>query len=289
MDELNSSNTGGLRGLLSRSGAVSLREPVILGRTGLEVGRLGIASSYRAPAAAYEAAFEQGCNYFTWGTFIKGRSKAMGEAIRNITRSGGRERLVLALWSYAHSSFVTRRTFQSGLKALGLDYADILILGYFSNPPSRRIRDGALALREQGLVRHLAVSGHNRKVFPSLAEDDAYGAFHIRYNAVHRGAEEDAFQRLEAPPPGVVSFTGTNWGQLLDPKRMPPGETAPTAADCYQFVLSHPAVSVCMTGPRTREEMSENLRLLDRGPMTEGELARMRRIGDFIYRNGGKG
>ena len=33
--------------------------PRILGRTGLKVGRLGVASSYGAPAAAYEEAFER--------------------------------------------------------------------------------------------------------------------------------------------------------------------------------------------------------------------------------------
>ena len=36
----------------------------ILGRTGLKVGRLGVACSYGAPTAAFEEAFEQGVNYF---------------------------------------------------------------------------------------------------------------------------------------------------------------------------------------------------------------------------------
>ena len=34
----------------------------ILGKTGLSVGRLGLAGSYGAPASAYENAFENGCN-----------------------------------------------------------------------------------------------------------------------------------------------------------------------------------------------------------------------------------
>jgi len=50
---------------------------VKLGKTGLQVGRLGISSSFGAPAPAFEEAFEKGCNYFTWGTFIKGQSKEM--------------------------------------------------------------------------------------------------------------------------------------------------------------------------------------------------------------------
>ena len=43
----------------------------ILGRTGLEVGRLGVACSYGAPTAAFEEAFEQGVNYFYWGSMRK--------------------------------------------------------------------------------------------------------------------------------------------------------------------------------------------------------------------------
>ena len=63
--------------------------PARLGRTGLTVGRLGISSSFGAPAAAFEEAFERGCNYFTWGTFIRGRSSALRTAIRTITAARG--------------------------------------------------------------------------------------------------------------------------------------------------------------------------------------------------------
>ena len=62
---------------------------VILGQTGLLVGRLGISSSYGAHAEAFEEAFERGCNYFTWGTFLKGPSSEMKTAIRNIVHSCG--------------------------------------------------------------------------------------------------------------------------------------------------------------------------------------------------------
>jgi hypothetical protein len=53
----------------------------ILGRTGLKVGRLGVACSYGAPTAAFEEAFEQGVNYFYWGSR---RKASMARAIRNI-------------------------------------------------------------------------------------------------------------------------------------------------------------------------------------------------------------
>ena len=47
---------------------MSFREHVILGRTGLHVSRLGIASGYGVPDHAVERAFhEHGINYFYWG------------------------------------------------------------------------------------------------------------------------------------------------------------------------------------------------------------------------------
>jgi len=263
---------------------MTFNEKIELGKTGLKVSRLGIGSGYWAPAAAIEEAFERGCNYITWGTFVKGFSPHLREALRNIKGKGQRDRLVLAMFSYAHHPFLTEHFFVKGLKSAGMDYADALILGYFPKRPSRKILDGALKLKEKGLVRFIGVSGHHRSVFPGLANDPIFDIFHLRYNAAHKGAETDVFPLLPAENgPAIVGFTATSWGKLLDPRKMPPGEPAPTASECYRFVLSHPAVDVCMTGARTGEEMRQNLSVLEQGPMTDDELARMRRIGDYIY------
>ena len=246
----------GLRFNSKKDDDMEFNEQTLLGRTGLMAGRLGIASGYGAPAAAIEEAFERGCNYMTWGTFMKGYSQHMREAVRNIIAKGQRDRMVLAMFSYAHQSFLTEHFFVKGLKSAGLDYADILILGFFPRRPSKRIIDGVMRLKEKGLVRFIGLSGHNRKLFPQLHKDGIFDVFHIRYNAVHRGAETESFPFLTGQPrPGVVNFTSTAWGKLLKPKKMPPGEQAPAAAECYRFVLSHPAVDVCMTGPRTIDEM----------------------------------
>ncbi len=265
---------------------MDFKETVTLGQTGLKVGRLGIASGYGAPPEAVEMAFERGCNYLTWGTFIKGFSPRMAEAIRRIAAKGQRDRMVLSMFSYAHEPFITERLFVRGLKKIGLDHADVLILGYFSHAPSQRIIDGALEMKAKGLVRFIGLSGHKRKLFPDLARQGIFDLFHVRYNAVNQGAETDVFPHLSgegSTRAGVVAFTATAWGKLLKPARMPAGEAPLAAADCYRFALSHPAVDVCMVGARTVEEMQHNLNALDRGPLDEAERARVRRIGDHIY------
>jgi len=258
--------------------------PVLLGRTGLSVGRLGISSSYGAPAAAFEEAFEKGCNYFVMGSFMKGRSKQMITAIQNISRKGQRDKLVVCLMEYTHSYMIGKNHFYRGLKKLGLDHVDVLMLGYYPNKPRKHVMDLALHLKEKEVVRHLALSGHNRKLFPKLMEKKEIDIFQVRYNAVNSGAEKDVFPFTGGENrPGMISFTATRWGQLLKESKMPEGEKPLTAEECYRFVLSNPAVDVCMTGARSLEMMRENLKTLDSGPLSKEEMSRIRRIGDHIY------
>jgi diketogulonate reductase-like aldo/keto reductase len=195
--------------------------PATLGRTHLKVGRLGISSSFGVPAAAYEAAFERGCNCFTWGTFIRGRSGAMRSAIRNITAAGRREELVIGMLTVAHYAWLTEHFFVKGLKSAGLEYADVLLLGYFPTRPPQKVIDGALKLKQKGLVRFIGLTSHNRKLFPELAKEGLFDVFHIRYNAAHRDAETESSPHLSGDDrPGVVSFTAMDWRKLLGKRKL---------------------------------------------------------------------
>lgn len=263
---------------------MNFNEKKILGKTGLKAGRLGISSSFGAPAKAFEEAYEKGCNYFTWGTFIKGRSKEFKKAVKNIVDKGQRDNLILAFFTYAHNNFLTETFFIRGLKNLGIEYADVLLLGYFPKRPKQKLIDGALQLKEKGLVRHIGISGHNRKVFPELHKDGIFDIFHLRYNVANNGAETDIFPYLDDNnKPGVVSFTATRWGQLINPKKMPKDELPLSAVDCYRFVLSNPAVDVCMMGAKNMEQMHENLTTLEKGALNAEEMNRVRKIGDYVY------
>ena len=56
-----------------------------------------------------------------------------------------------------------------------------------------------------------------------------------------------------------------------------------TAADCYRFVLSNPKTDLCFTGPSTPEQLDENVKALEAGPLTKEEMERVRKIGRHIY------
>jgi aryl-alcohol dehydrogenase-like predicted oxidoreductase len=195
--------------------------------------------------------------------------------------------MVVVLQSYSRHGLLLRRRIESGLRRLSLDYADILLLGWHNRPLSPRLMETALQLQQRGRVRHIAVSGHNRPMFQQFAWDSRIEVLMMRYNAAHRGAEKEAFPHLRRqgePKVGVVCYTATRWGTLIDPRNTPPGLRTPTAVDCYRFVLTNPNVDVCLTGPASTEQMEANLKALELGPLSEEEMDWMRKVGDNVHR-----
>ena len=254
-----------------------------LGRTGLSVSRLGFGASYPAPAESLEKAFhERGVNFFLWGS---GRRDPMRDALIHLTREH-RDRVVIAFQTYDKSGMVMRHFHEKGLLRLGIHYADILLMSWMRGVPRGRMLETALKLKEEGKVRYLGISTHDRPLAGRIAADltSPVDTLMVRYNAAHVGAERDFFPFIPGSnAPGVIAFTATRWGQLVNAKKMPPGEKPLTAADCYRFALSSGKVDVCLTGPRTREELEGGMKAMDLGPLSAAEMERVRRIGKYVY------
>jgi aryl-alcohol dehydrogenase-like predicted oxidoreductase len=83
---------------------------------------------------------------------------------------------------------------------------------------------------------------------------------------------------------GVIAYTATRWTALLRrPKGWPKEERVPTPGMAYRFVLSNPAVHVCMTAPRSLKQFEENLAAVKEGPLSEEEMIFMRRFGEAVH------
>lgn len=264
---------------------MDFKERIPFGRTGLMVSRIGLASGYGVPADAIEKAFhEYGINYLYVSPLLNLGS--MVKAVHNLA-PGHRDELCIVLARPLLRSFLLERYVERWLKKLRLEWIDLLFqdLGL---PVNRKLTDLIHRLKASGKVRFTGMSSHNRLLLGRMVRGEIEAPvdfFHARYNAVHTGAEQDIFPHLpQENRHGVVVFTATCWRKLLKAKKMPPGEAPLTAADCYRFVLSNPDVNICITAPSSARRMEENLTALARGPLSEEEMTRIRRIGDYIYR-----
>jgi len=132
-----------------------LQERVKLGKTELLAGRMGFGASYGAPAAVWEMGFEAGCNYFYWGAI---RNKNMTEALRNIIAQGKRDEVIIVVQDFRRSQKGLEKSLVRGLKTLGIDYADVLLLGWYNKHPKPSVLETAENLRTCGAFRYLADS-----------------------------------------------------------------------------------------------------------------------------------
>ncbi len=255
-----------------------------LGGGGRPVFRLGLSGTYRPGRDAFERALDAGVNYF----FCYGFDGQTVGFLRGLA-AGRREQVVVATGAYnlIWTRQNLRKTLESRLRQLKTDYIDVFqFLGVMKRKEfPEELQEELRRLKDDGRVRAVGISCHDRRFAGELAARGALDMLMIRYNAAHPGAEQDIFPHLAAFQPGVVSYTATRWGHLLRrPKGWPKDGPAPSAAQCYRFVLSNPHVDVCLMAPGNRKQLEENLAALAAGPLDPEEMEFMRRFGEAVHR-----
>jgi len=247
-------------------------------RFGRPLYRLGLSGSFGLDEAACREALER-MQYVFWSPRMKGLTPALRDALAR-----DRSRYVVAtgpLLGFFPGAL--RKTVENARRTLGTDVIDVFQLFWLGKMSAftRGVQAEMASLRDEGKVRWLCASTHDRPRAGQLAADSILDALMIRYNAAHPGAEQEIFPHLAARHPALISYTATAWRKLL---AAPKGWTGrvPTAGDCYRFVLSSPHVDVALTGPRTVGQLRENLAAVERGPLSAEEDTWMRAIGRAV-------
>jgi predicted aldo/keto reductase-like oxidoreductase len=182
------------------------------------------------------------------------------------------------------------------LQELHTDYVDILTFYYVEEEAEwQQIigPGGALefcrAAQSDGLVRFLGLTSHQRPLAAQMAQSGMLDTLMIRYNAAHRGVEQEVFPVTGALQMPVIVYTCLRWGALLRPTPDdPPGFQVPRAPAWYRFALQSPSVTVALMAPQNRAELDEDLTVLEStGPLTEEEYEQLAAHGKRVRRHAG--
>lgn len=256
-----------------------------LPHVGKRVFRVGIAGNYGIDSDDIRFAADKGANYWVWGLGY-GR---VTEGIRAVLEAD-RERHVIAMLGGGVFGRQVRWSVENALRSMNIDYLDVFLLGWLgvTSRYSPGIEEVLVKLKEEGKIRAIGTSIHDRERAGALARDSAIDLFMLRYNAKHPGCEQDVFPHLAVRKPAVIAYTATAWRQLVHPLRGVEVSAAPTSlgavppltpALCYRFCLTNPNVHVVLTGPQNRAQLAENLAVVGQGPLADDELAWVRDYG----------
>ena len=268
---------------------------------GKPVCRLGLASRGR-PASSLSPddvlhAVERGVNFLNWPGEADepGGADAMSDAIAAL--GSRRASVVVSVQFGARTARDAAGELRSILDTLRTDFIDVLTFYYVERAAEWRslIANGGAfeycrAARDDGIIRRLGITSHQRPLAAEVARGGLVDALMIRYNAAHRGAEREIFPVTDAIRMPVIAYTALRWGALLRATPDdPPGFRAPTAPDWYRFALQSPSVAVVLAAPADRAELDEDLEVLDAAdPLSIPEFDRLAEHGERVRRHAGR-
>ena len=258
--------------------------------------RLGLASHGRTEITPDDVlhALDAGVNFLNWPGVADspGGEDAFSAAVSSL--GSGRSSVVVCVQFGARTARDAADELQTILSTLHTDYVDVLTLYYVETPEEWQVLSATGGVveylrdaRRDGVIRRLGITSHQRALAAEVARSGMIDSLMIRYNAAHRGAEQEIFPVTDALRIPVIAYTALRWGALLRPTRDDPPEfIVPRAADWYQFVLQSRSVAVTLAAPHTRSELDQDLEVLRiTGPLSRTEYDRLAGHGARVRRH----
>jgi hypothetical protein len=242
-------------------------------------------------ARVVPAAFDAGANFFFltadmhWPLY-----EPLRRGLADLFARGGgvRDEVVVGAVSYVTQPEFCLLPFREVVDAVpGLERVDVTIAGgaYAADfaarlPRYRAHREGALAG-----VRATGASFHDRRAARDAVTGELLDLAFVRYNAEHRGAEEDLFPALPTPRRALVYAFKTTSGHLDEEARRRVGLAAddwqPELTCRYRFALARPELDGLLCALDEERHVAELDEALARGPLDAEETQYLCDLGDL--------
>jgi len=257
----------------------------ILGKTDLVVSPFGMGGGYGIGGNAVEWAFEHGINYFFWASWLP-TYRPMEKSLKRLLPGYRGEIVVATAVYFALFPDSIKRTVEKHLRRLRIDHIDLFLIGWVMRESQERAIEELLRVKEQGFVRYIGFSGHKRPLILHMVQKwPVFDVLMVRYNAINRGAEDEIFSQLgEKDRQGIVAFNALKHGAMLKrPKTWSKNRPIPTVSQSYRFVLTHPSIDLCLSGPSKLDHVKELVKIVDEGPLPQDEISFMHEFGNVSH------
>lgn len=246
---------------------------VILGKTGLEISRVGLGGipvqriTPEKTRELLEELAERGINYIDTA-----RGYTVSEAYLGQALEGMRDRFVLATKSMSRDREHMAEDIKTSLKNLRTDYIDLYQV---HNPSMEQLEqvmgeDGALqALQEakaEGKIGHIGLTAHSTAVFEKALELDWVETIMFPYNIVENQGEE-LIRRCTEKNIGFIDMKPLAGGAIED------------ASLALRYICANRDVTVVIPGMAEMTELDQNIKACeDETPLSGEELQKMEEI-----------
>ncbi|MDP3275815.1 MAG: aldo/keto reductase [Deltaproteobacteria bacterium] len=260
----------------TRTFSDSLHRP--FGETGLSLAPIAFSGARQPVASVFSRGRDAGMNAFFW----EPSHHTLTKFIRGAHR---KSELVVSTGSYHADAKSIERDVDLALRRLGVDRLGVFLL--FWARSDARLDQSAFEtlerLKERGKIAAHGFSTHLRDLAERAVARNRWDVVMTRFNAAHVGAERSLFPTLTQRKTAAIAFTSLCYTRLLRPVRG--AATSPiSAADCYRFSLSDPAVGLVLAAPSRAQDADAALQALKNPALSPDQLQAIRAHGREVYR-----
>jgi len=247
---------------------------IALGNTGMEVVRLGfggipiqrINETQAVDVILY--ALGKGIDFIDTSRMYTTSESRIGKALKETDK-----KIIVATKSFSRSADGIQKDIETSLRELQLDYIDLYQCHGISTEEEYRLvtsRDGALSglhkAREQGLIGHIGITGHNLDLLEKVLDDDLFETIMICFSFLEPAAKERVIPKALGKHVGIIAMKPFSGGVIESP------EVA------LKWALSFPDILV-LAGVEEKGLIDQNWKIFqgDYG-MTDRERQELQRI-----------
>lgn len=248
------------------------------GRTGLRLSPVAFSGAQGPRESVFIEGRERGMNAFFW--------EPKYHTLTRFLRSAPKKHdvHVIAGTYHADESSIVRDV-EHALRRLKVERLGVFLL-YWARSQARldeRTFTVLERLKRDGKIAAHGFSTHLRDVGLRALDEHPWDVVMSRFNAAHVGAERALWPAVARTGAAGIAFTALCYARLLTPVAGS-DTTPPSAADCYRFALSDPAVGLVLAAPSLPSDGRAALEAMERPALTDEQRAAIRAHGAAVYR-----